>query len=85
MNLKTGATLTFKTSKDMEANFDLAYGLTVHKSQGSEWDVVAYQPSHLDTQNLAYVAVTRAKKKLIIIGDQIKTEYRKDREWRQLV
>lgn len=85
INLKTGATLTFKTAKDMESNFDLAYGLTVHKSQGSEWNVVAYQPSHIDTKNLAYVAVTRAKKKLIIIGDQIKTEYRKDREWRQLV
>lgn len=84
-NLKTGANLTFKSAKDLEGNFELAYGLTIHKSQGSEWDVVAYQPSHLDTQNLAYVAVTRAKKKLIIIGDQIKTEYRKDREWRQLV
>jgi len=85
MNLKTGASITFTSQKDLEGNFILAYGLTIHKSQGSEWDVVAYQPSALDTQNLAYVAVTRAKKKLIIIGDDIKTEYRPDREWRQLV
>ena len=85
MNLKTGANITFKSPQDLEGNFIMAYGLTIHKSQGSEWDVVAYQPSPADTQNLAYVAVTRAKKKLIIIGDDIRTEYRPDREWRQLV
>ena len=76
--------LTFKTSKDLEYNFDLAYGLTIHKSQGSEWDVVAYEPSDQDTTNLAYVAVTRAKKRLIIIGDGLKTEYKKERTWRHL-
>ena len=85
MNLKTGANITFKSQQDLEGNFIMAYGLTIHKSQGSEWDVVAYQPSPADTQNLAYVAVTRAKKKLIIIGDDIRTEYRPDREWRQLI
>ncbi|MGM0124882.1 exodeoxyribonuclease V alpha subunit [Enterococcus sp. AZ194] len=76
--------ITFKSEKDLKGNFDLAYGLTIHKSQGSEWDVVAYQPSSIDTQNLAYVAVTRAKKKLIIIGNEIKTSYRPDREWRHV-
>ena len=84
INTSNGRLVTFRTSKDLEYNFDLAYGLTIHKSQGSEWDIVAYQPSELDTQNLAYVAVTRAKKKLIIVGDQIKAEYPADREWRQL-
>src|SRR5699024_3658613 len=76
--------VTFKTQKDLESNFDLAYGLTIHKSQGSEWNTVAYEPSELDTKNLAYVAVTRAKKKLIIIGDGLKTEYKEDREWRHI-
>lgn len=63
-----GNTVTFRTPYELSNNFDLAYGLTIHKSQGSEWDVVAYQPSDKDTKNLAYVAVTRAKKKLIIVG-----------------
>lgn len=76
--------VTFKTQKDLEFNFDLAYGLTIHKAQGSEWDIVAYQPSVLDTKNLAYVAVTRAKKKLIIIGNDLKTEYPDEKEWRHV-
>jgi ATP-dependent exoDNAse (exonuclease V) alpha subunit len=76
--------VNFNTQKDLESNFDLAYGLTIHKSQGSEWDVVAYEPSELDTKNLAYVAVSRAKKKLIIIGDGMKTEYKEDRKWRHI-
>jgi DNA replication protein DnaC len=63
-----GNTVTFRTPYELSNNFDLAYGLTIHKSQGSEWDVVAYQPTDKDTKNLAYVAVTRAKKKLIIVG-----------------
>jgi len=77
-------TISFKTQKDLESNFDLAYGLTIHKSQGSEWDTVAYLPNSIDTKNLAYVAVTRAKKKLIIIGDDLKTEYKKEREWKHI-
>ena len=82
---KGGTTIvSFKSSKDLERNFDLAYGLTIHKSQGSEWNTVAYEPSELDTKNLAYVAVTRAKKRLIIIGDGLKTEYKSDREWRHI-
>lgn len=76
--------IILKSDKDLQNNFDLAYGLTIHKSQGSEWDVVAYQPSASDYQNLAYVAITRAKKRLIIIGDGIKTEYKPNREWRHI-
>lgn len=63
-----GNVVTFRTPYELKNHFDLAYGLTIHKSQGSEWDVVAYQPTSWDTKNLAYVAVTRAKKKLIIVG-----------------
>lgn len=85
INQKTKKPITFRSVKDLERNFSLAYGLTIHKSQGSEWDVVAYQPSVYDTQNLAYVAVTRAKKRLIIIGNDIKNEYKKDKEWSQLI
>ena len=85
INLKTHIPITFRSDKDLEFNFLLAYGLTIHKSQGSEWDVVAFQPSTGDTQNLAYVAVTRAKKRLIIIGNDIKNEYKQDKEWSQLI
>lgn len=51
---------------------ELAYSITIHKSQGSEFDVViliipkAYQM--LLTRNLLYTALTRAKKLLIVIG-----------------
>lgn len=67
-NKETKKIINVKNWQALDYNFDYAYGLTIHRSQGSEWDTVAYQPSHLDTKNLAYVAVTRAKKKLIIIG-----------------
>lgn len=83
-NKSTGRIIVMKNRFELEYNFVYAYGLTVHKSQGSEWDVVAYQPSELDSQNIAYVAVTRAKKTLIIIGDGLKSIYPPERKWRQL-
>ncbi len=50
----------------------LAYAITVHKSQGSEFDCVILPvcdlPPQLKYRNLLYTAVTRAKKLLIIIG-----------------
>jgi len=51
-----------------------AYAITVHKSQGSEFDVVilpitASAPMLL-TRNLLYTAITRAKKLLIVISSQ---------------
>ena len=51
-----------------------AYSITVHKSQGSEFDVVilpitASAPMLL-TRNLLYTAITRAKKLLIVISSQ---------------
>lgn len=49
-----------------------AYAITVHKSQGSEFDVVIMPISQsspmLLTRNLLYTAITRAKKLIIIIG-----------------
>ncbi len=49
-----------------------AYAVTVHKSQGSEFDTVIlplfYGYSDFLTRNLLYTAITRAKKKMIIIG-----------------
>lgn len=53
---------------------ELAYAVTVHKSQGSEYDYVIIPlcdiPSRLVYRNLLYTAVTRAKKMLILVGDE---------------
>ena len=53
---------------------DPAYAVTVHKSQGSEFPVVVLAlssgPPVLMTRNLLYTAVTRAKRKLLIVGSR---------------
>lgn len=58
---------------DMLEEIDLAYAITVHKSQGSEFPVVVIPvlnfPPMLMTRNLLYTAVTRGKKLVIIVGD----------------
>ena len=58
---------------DMLEEIDLAYAITVHKSQGSEFPVVVMPvysfPPMLMTRNLLYTAVTRGKKLVIIVGD----------------
>lgn len=54
-------------------NFRSAYSISIHKAQGSEFDVVvipivnAY--NKMLYQKLIYTGVTRAKKKLYIVGD----------------
>ena len=52
----------------------LAYAITIHKSQGSEFDIVIIPaiagPSMILTRNLIYTAVTRAKKMVVIVGEQ---------------
>ncbi|MBQ9019486.1 MAG: ATP-dependent RecD-like DNA helicase [Bacilli bacterium] len=54
-------------------NFRLAYSISIHKSQGSEFDVVVIPIikgySKMLYQKLIYTAVTRTKKKLFLIGD----------------
>lgn len=53
---------------------ELAYAVTVHKSQGSEYDCVILPlidiPAKLKYRNLLYTAVTRAKKMLVIVGSE---------------
>ncbi len=54
-------------------NFRLAYAISIHKSQGSEFDTVIIPVvkgyNKMLYQKLIYTAVTRAKKRLYIIGD----------------
>ncbi len=56
------------------SQIELAYAVTVHKSQGSEFDVVILPlfdvPQRLMYRNLLYTAVTRAKKLLVIVGSK---------------
>lgn len=65
-----GKTATYEGS-ELE-QLEHAYSITVHKSQGSEFDVVilvlAQTAPMLLTRNLIYTAMTRAKKLLIVIG-----------------
>ena len=58
---------------EMFEEVDLAYAVTVHKSQGTEFPAVIIPawrfPPMLMTRNLLYTAVTRGKKLVLIIGD----------------
>lgn len=51
---------------------EMAYAVTIHKSQGSEFPVVVipvwFGPPMLMTRNLIYTAVTRAKKLVVLVG-----------------
>ena len=53
---------------------ELAYAMTIHKSQGSEYDtvIIPMMSSHyiMLRRNLIYTAITRAKKKVIIVGQK---------------
>ena len=57
---------------DQIEDLELAYAVTVHKSQGSEFDCVILAmsgtPFPLCYRNLLYTAVTRAKKLLVTVG-----------------
>ena len=63
------AAISFENASEL----DFAYAITVHKSQGNEFDCVIIPmfpgPSQLYYRNLLYTAVTRAKKTLILVGN----------------
>ena len=51
----------------------LAYAMSIHKSQGSEFQVVilpvTHQSGRLLQRNLIYTAITRSKSKLVMLGE----------------
>ena len=57
---------------------ELAYAITVHKSQGSEFPVivlpVSWFPPVLATRNLLYTAVTRGKTAVVLVGSENKLQ-----------
>lgn len=61
-----------KYNNAMLEDVELSYAITVHKSQGSEFDAVILTAfkgfDKLYYRNLLYTAVTRAKKLLVIVG-----------------
>lgn len=64
--------IKYDYTSEMFDDLALGYAITVHKSQGSEWAYVieiVSKTSHMNTRPLVYTGITRAKKKLIIIGD----------------
>ena len=56
------------------SQLSLAYAITIHKSQGSEFDVVVIPiiagTGLILTRNLIYTAVTRAKKMVVLVGEK---------------
>lgn len=73
-------TVQFDENKNVEYRFsdleelELAYAVTVHKSQGSEYPAVVipilYGPQMLFTRNILYTAVTRAKNCVTLVGNR---------------
>lgn len=72
--------IVFDENKEVEYPFsflddiDLAYAITVHKSQGSEFPFVimpvcSYTPQ-LTSRNLFYTAITRAKDMVVLVGSE---------------
>ena len=61
-------------STESVRELELAYAMTVHKSQGSEFPAVVMPvigaPQPLAYRNLFYTALTRAKKLIVLIGNE---------------
>lgn len=72
IEFENGVTVSYE--KEEMKNVDLAYALSIHKSQGSQYDtvIIPLMTSHsiMLKRNLLYTAVTRAKKNVIIVGQK---------------
>ena len=74
MDVQFSDDLEVSYARDEFGALTLAYAMSVHKSQGSEYDIIILplvRAHHIMLQrNLLYTAVTRAKKRVVIIGDR---------------
>lgn len=61
-------------NRDQIAELDLAYAITIHKSQGSEFDAVIIpvlsQHFRMLFRNLLYTGLTRGKKLVVLVGSR---------------
>ena len=73
ISVNFGDKLVEYTPLDYDIYIDYAYAMTVHKAQGSEYDIVIlplfYEHVKYWTPKLLYTAITRTKKKLVLIVD----------------
>ncbi len=77
-NDEQAMTVVFEDNKEVKYEFsqldelELAYAISIHKSQGSEFPVVlipiAWGPPMLMTRNLLYTAITRARELVVLVG-----------------
>ncbi|MCC6648517.1 MAG: ATP-dependent RecD-like DNA helicase [Polyangiaceae bacterium] len=62
-------------AREAEASLALAYAVSIHKSQGSEYPavVIPWLRSHwvMLSRNLLYTAVTRGKRVVVVVGDPV--------------
>lgn len=63
--------ITRPITAEMLPNLELAYAITVHKSQGSQFKrvIIPVRRSRLLDRNLLYTAITRAQTQVILVGD----------------
>lgn len=61
---------------DDVSDMDLAYAITVHKSQGSQWPriIMPVYDSRLLDRSLLYTAITRAQLQVVLVGDRLAFE-----------
>ncbi len=73
-NESTGETSFREINTALISSYDPAWALTIHKSQGSEYDEVVLilpdNPSPLLTKELLYTGITRAKKKVTVCSSK---------------
>ena len=72
VSIQFSPTRTVEYSVEEMGHVELAYATTVHKAQGSEFDVVIFpllrSHARMLTRSLVYTAITRAKAKVILVG-----------------
>lgn len=72
---KKGKIISFDPRKAI----DLAYAITTHKAQGSEWDDIAYvlnkSTTFMQCRSNLYTAISRARKSVRIVTDQRSLSY----------
>lgn len=69
-----GSITTVNFDDEKMQRLDLAYAMTIHKSQGSEYPIVIIpmtsEFSYMFSRNILYTAVTRAKKCIYLVGER---------------